>query len=351
MTTITPKRALFSPGTHSILFLPFLSLIPPNRQIFIQQPNRRFVRNLLITEEVCHLYHFDRSGGQYTPPINIHEDPVTFIRLVLGLSAADENVLGLDSSIRWEVEQGQRVSGTITVTDVDRVDTVYRLNELEPVFRRYDIRGRGTIGWRATAPDGREVFIKDYWRPEDGVAEYEILRDVLGVDGAVQLRNYEVNEHRTGQIRANGSDGWSLDGFHSRTSTRIVTDAYGHSILSFTSQTELVAAIRDVIKGRQITPRLSSAFLLTNRPVAHQTLVNDRNVLHRDLSQTNILLGGKDAKVGCRGALIDFDMASRGPRPLEQATSDQKVVCGLFRIRIKTYRVYRAPSRSCQLRF
>lgn len=55
--------------------------------------------------------------------------------------------------------------------------------------------------------------------------------------------------------------------------------------------------------------------------------MNKYDVLHRDISQNNILLGPKDARVGERGKLVDFDMAFLGPRPLAQTPEDQKAVC------------------------
>lgn len=61
-------------------------------------------------------------------------------------------------------------------------------------------------------------------------------------------------------------------------------------------------------------------------PVAHRTLVNDRHVLHRDISQNNILLGRRGSRAGQRGILVDFDMAVHGERPLCQAPTDFKAV-------------------------
>lgn len=60
--------------------------------------------------------------------------------------------------------------------------------------------------------------------------------------------------------------------------------------------------------------------------VAHRTLVSERDVLHRDISPGNILLGRDGAPFGQRGVLADYDMACHGERPLSQSPSDPKAV-------------------------
>lgn len=172
-----------------------------------------------------------------------------FIRLVLGLSSPDEAVLGLDTAVQWTIRDGRKVAGTIVVTNADGMQTPYKLCELEPVFRRYDIRGRGTTGWSAMDPEGRCVFIKDCWRTDDGFPEYEVLKETIGVQAAAQMRDFESREVTTMELRGHGARKWSSDAFKNRISTRIVMDVYGESILFFKSQKQLVAAIRDAIAG------------------------------------------------------------------------------------------------------
>jgi hypothetical protein len=70
------------------------------RRIFIHQPNRRFVRDLVLSGHQLRLFHFDRSGAQYTPPLSIHDDPHTFVPLIHGLGSPNEADIGLDTSIR-----------------------------------------------------------------------------------------------------------------------------------------------------------------------------------------------------------------------------------------------------------
>ncbi|KAJ2929414.1 hypothetical protein H1R20_g7688, partial [Candolleomyces eurysporus] len=62
------------------------------RQIFIQQPNRRYVRCLIVTEKQARLFHFDRSGVQYTALFDIHkkDGAELLVLLIIGLCSDDE---------------------------------------------------------------------------------------------------------------------------------------------------------------------------------------------------------------------------------------------------------------------
>lgn len=221
----------------------------------------------MICEQWCQLFHFDRSGAQYTSRFSIHEDVIAFIRVVLGVSSFDERTLGFDTAVQWAVEGGRKVSGTIVVTDIADVTTTYSLVELEPVFCRYEILGRATTGWRALSPEGVEVFVKDSWR--DGDAEYDTLKLIVGVDGTGQMLSYEAVEVTTSALRANGSETWPKPkDFRERTSTRIVMESYGESIASFKSQKQLLSAIRDAIAGLYFYwPIISSNLTIYQRTV------------------------------------------------------------------------------------
>lgn len=122
------------------------------------------------------------------------------------------------------------------------------------MFRRFNIRGRGTVGWSAVDADGSDVFIKDGWRTDEHSPEYDILNCTKGIDGTSQIISYETHEVTTAALRAKGGAEWCMEGFISRTSTRIVTKMCGKSILHFESQWEVFAAIRDAIvcESRQL---------------------------------------------------------------------------------------------------
>lgn len=217
--------------------------------MFVHQPNRRFVRLLVLSEGHFRLYHFDRSGVQHTPYISFHKDPHTFVRLILGLSSPDEFDIGLDSSIQWIIENGRKVGGTLTTRGADGIKVVYPLLNVVPFFFRGNIRGRSTICWSVRDPvTGEELVVKDTWKSKDHISEHVFLRDAVGIAGVVQMVSYEHDRDETKNLRGFGD--CCPAGFQNRVETRVVTMAYGKSVKNFTSAMELLHALRDAIAGK-----------------------------------------------------------------------------------------------------
>ncbi|RXW13914.1 hypothetical protein EST38_g11942 [Candolleomyces aberdarensis] len=260
------------------------------RQIFIQQPNRRFVRLLVLSEEHFRLYHFDRSGVQYTPYTSFHDNPHTFVRLILGLSSPYESDIGLDSTIQWTIENGRKVDGTLTTRRSDGTEITYPLLKVMPFFFRGNIRGRATICWSVRDPvTGEDLVVKDSWKSEDRVSEHVYLQDAVGSPGVVQMISCEPDRDETRNLR--GFSGAPPREFHNRVETRLVMKAYGKSVTRFTSAMQVLCALRDAIAG-------------------HMEMYN-KGTLHRDVSIHNVLFGKAGAEPGLRGILIDFDVATR----------------------------------------
>ncbi|RXW20944.1 hypothetical protein EST38_g4926 [Candolleomyces aberdarensis] len=268
-----------------------------SRQIFIHQPNRKFVRALILTEKRFRLFHFDRSGAECSPYFNVHDEAHLFVRLIMGLSSHDEAVLGFDTTIQWKHEDGRKYHGTITVEHDGEVK-VYTLNDPEPIFKRYTIRGRATTCWEATDEFDNRVVIKDSWRSHDRTPEHEFLSEAkrlaqergIELQGVVNMLAYQENLAQTTQFRAQPQGG--LDAHH-RIQSRIVMPAYGSPIHGFRTRLEVLYAFRDVIAG------------LRNLVCVE--------LIHRDVSINNILLN-EGGKKGNRGILIDLDMAMRAGR-------------------------------------
>lgn len=269
------------------------------QQIFLQQPNREFVRALLITEQMVQLVHYDRSGTYITPPLNYHSEPHTFVRLILGLTSTDETVLGFDNTVRWEIENGRKVSGTITLSGTGcavaegRKPIVYHLKGTKPSFSRPSICGRGTTCWLVQQPGGKDLIIKDAWRTGSRLPEHEYLEAARGIPGIVQMISYEylgeASDHRPTAYAGDPV-------FQDRRKLRIVMEAHGSVLEQFKSRYQFVAALRHAIR-------------------AHRNLYSEAHVLHRDISVLNILLGDGDDTLD--GFLIDMDMAVFYKRPAD----------------------------------
>ncbi|KAF5341148.1 hypothetical protein D9611_006040 [Ephemerocybe angulata] len=259
-----------------------------NRQIFFEQLNRLFSRSLLLTETHVRLVHSDRSGTYKTTPLNIHDDPCTFVRLILGLSSQHEAILGIDTSVQWTVKGGRKVAGTISTLDGLGKRVKYKLDMERSCIVAQTVRGRGTVCWHAKDREGKAILVKDSWRTDAQVPEYTFLERAKGVEGAVQMLAFEDDRVQTKNLRPASFDLGSED-FYNRTMCRVTMVRYGLPLYQFTSQRQAISALRDAIQG-------------------HYNLLK-AGVLHRDIAMDNILFGEDGVASGWRGVLIDLDMA------------------------------------------
>ncbi|RXW11603.1 hypothetical protein EST38_g14252, partial [Candolleomyces aberdarensis] len=284
------------------------------KNMFIQQPNRFFVRSMLVTEHRAQLFHFDRSGVQYTPLFNIHDDPETFIHLITALCATEERILGFDDSIQWRMESnGARTSGTLSTVGPDDTIATYDLVIDEPPLVPSRLRGRGTTCWAVRNRRAERFIVKDYWVTDDQMREFELLDGVKGLPGVCQMVSYEDSRAQTKDFRGDLT-ALADDAFPNRTSVRIVMKAYGPTIEKFKSIEQLLAALRDAI-------------------AAHQALLS-RNIIHRDISPNNILLGPDNAEEGERGVIIDLDVALRSAGASSQTVINVKKGTLMFQSRM-----------------
>ncbi|KAF6760858.1 hypothetical protein DFP72DRAFT_881589 [Ephemerocybe angulata] len=273
-----------------------------NRQIFFHQLNRLFCRSLLLTETQVRLLHCDRSGAYKTTAVNIHDDPCTFVRLVLGLSSPHETVLGLDSTVQWTIKGGMKVAGTITTVNGSGKRIKYQLRMDEPHAVRRTVRSRGTVCWNAKDKNGNLILLKDSWRLDEQVPEYTFLERAKGVAGVAQMF--------APRLSARGFFDFEANDFRNRTMSRVTMACYGSSLDRFTSQRQAIAALRDAIQG-------------------HWNLLK-AGVMHRDVSMDNILLGDDNAGIGERGMLIDLDMATVVDGPTAGMLTEYRVGTHLY---------------------
>ncbi|KAJ2915889.1 hypothetical protein MD484_g4501, partial [Candolleomyces efflorescens] len=272
------------------------------RQFFIQQPHRRFVRTLNVTEHAVRFFHFDRSGVHDEVFLDWEDtNPYEFVRLLLGVCSLDEEGLGFDTTIAWSIDStGRKASGTLTARDEEKNTTKeYELLSLQPLFQSSSLFGRGTVCWVVRDPEtGEELLVKDCWRGERGKAEHENLAIAKGLPGVVQMISYEdyrsqtkdygVSRYLTPEERAGR---YSQEVVPSNLiQSRIVMEKYGRRVGHLMSEMDTLCTIRDAIAG-------------------HMRLVLVGKTLHSDIAASNMVMGKPGAPVGNRGILIDMDHA------------------------------------------
>ncbi|RXW16529.1 hypothetical protein EST38_g9326 [Candolleomyces aberdarensis] len=274
------------------------------RQIFIQQPNRRFVRTFVIGNYSIQFFHFDRSGIHRGHIGDLHKNNVkTFVRLILGLSSLDEEDLGLDSSIQWQLnDEDRKVRGILTTTDDEtKITKTYQLTDLKPLFySNCGFSTRGTTCWALWDNEHeRQLLAKDSWREEGtNIPEFKNLKKARGLEGVAQMISYEANHGETKdsgvteyiprEERPNYPSDWSCP--VNQICSRIVMERYGWEVDHFESEKQLLCAVRDAIAG-------------------HRNLYLKAKTLHRDFAYQNIVFGKPGAPPGQQGILIDLDLA------------------------------------------
>ncbi|KAF7294653.1 hypothetical protein MIND_01002100 [Mycena indigotica] len=286
------------------------------REVFIQQPNRMFVRVNIITPMTVRILLFDRSGCYYSQPVNYHSSAgaIFLVKLVLLGSAFDESLIGFDTSIYWE--NGRRKMKLIPPRIYDNDAGEWRDNitktvyvfviDPKPLFSRRTIRSRGTVCWRAVC-NGVSYVIKDYWRGDGRILESEILQDLSGIPGIGQMLCFENDRFSIKELRGIPStEAMKHDSPPSseypptvinRYLMRIVVVEYGATLDEAVCAHQFLCAIRDIVKGHH---------------TATIGLDEDKRVLQSDISPFNIRLAYDRADQ--HAVLIDWDLAKRMAR-------------------------------------
>ncbi|KAF5327509.1 hypothetical protein D9619_005151 [Psilocybe cf. subviscida] len=190
-----------------------------------------------------------------------------FVRLLIGLTLGSTKLIGYDSTI---TEQGGIRCVTVE-------GGVYRLIRL--VSRSRSIGGRGTTRWRAVLdsdPNGKLYAIRDSWTDTSRLPEASLLRAVEGIKEVPQLIGSEKVDNNDGRditesIRS-VVDKDLIEGIATRELWRIVCTPFAEELCNFSSKRELLSVVGiDAIN-------------------AHRDMVTLKKILHRDISEVNIML-------------------------------------------------------------
>ena len=228
------------------------------RQIFAHQPNRKFVRCLLVSEKTFRLVHFDRSGAEVSDRFDIHAHYTEFIRIIVALASPDEATLGFDTSIQWTVDPltGRKTAGTLESRQRKHgqkraTKKTYYLVELQPIARHI-IRGRATTCWLvAEVPENwtQAFVVKDSWTSSGRTEEQLFLVQAaeLQLEGVCEYVSHETKRGETKDFRSHGSKNNIL--FSNRVAARVIFKAYGKHLDRFKSTLQLLMALYDAISG------------------------------------------------------------------------------------------------------
>lgn len=216
---------------------------------FSSQCNRRYFLGISFCGTKVALSLFDRSGCVHSKYFDVDEEPLTFIRLVAGLSSGSNTAIGYDPTITCD-SKGDPTSIRIESQEYAVVRTEF-IGDM--------IRGRGTVCYHARR-NGTDYAVKDGWAKVALRPEEDMLRAAQGIRGVpVLVAAWDVQvdgrPDSTSWPRAcilystSGPGADTLAKLEVRQHRRLVMTPFASPLTTFKSKVELLSALRDVIQG------------------------------------------------------------------------------------------------------
>ncbi|KAG8913539.1 hypothetical protein FRC00_002183 [Tulasnella sp. 408] len=194
------------------------------RAILMEQFDRKFAIAVSLSATHCRLFHWDSVGCHVTEPIDIHKDPILFIRCIARLAMMTPEELGYDNhfSNAGRVLSGQQLTTTLKVWAspirqyLDREPgseetppkpaTSARLFELDTDNFLFESRGmlfhRYTRVWRATEitdiktwKAGHTRVVKQNWAEDTRPCEGYFYKLTEGIPAICSLVLMEECDH------------------------------------------------------------------------------------------------------------------------------------------------------------
>ncbi|EQL28197.1 hypothetical protein BDFG_09031 [Blastomyces dermatitidis ATCC 26199] len=339
------------------------------REVFAAQPTRRFIHAFAVCGTKLEAWVFDRSGPYSSGVINVYTDSRRFFQVLVGYTMMSDEELGLDTFISRD-EGGSK---SITVKRPGSSEkTVLRLGEMLSFQRAIVCRGTTCFLTNNGQVEGVAKFswVSDRRRPETELLELAGQKNVQGVariighstitciadmrcgltfnkrhdfksappsrassfhqsqplaepcrldirrksssrkrrspDKGLQAskRSRSINKPLRDTTQQKDELAFSVQSAHkpslfnkngeelydNRVLRCLVISLTGRPIYKYESPLELLMALRDAIK-------------------AHRSLYLDGNILHRDISENNIIITDPEKADGHSGMLIDLDLA------------------------------------------
>lgn len=167
------------------------------REILRHQDSRRFVLGLTLCGSTMRLWEFDRLGATTSKPFDIHENGLSFVRILLSFLWMNDAQLGFDPDL-MEVN-GQRFVKINRDGKEERLIITEALRDHAPC-----LAGRATTCWKAYR-EGDEskkpLVVKDSWQYVDRPEEGELIRKATAA-GITNISQYYHHE----TVRFNGQE-------------------------------------------------------------------------------------------------------------------------------------------------
>ena len=216
-------------------------------------PGIQFVGSNII------LTFFDRGGSISTYPLNIHQFPSEFLRILLGITFTDRTMFSFDSTIS-PAQNGQK---RIQIIQKDDEYTIY-VDTL--LFFSGTLHGQGTTMWSGMVTineELQEVVVKDTWvdllrrYTEGRILKILEAAKVKGVPRLVHKQQVqtmhpitqELLNHSTHIIHSIISVMHGAPPYNLCVLSRLVSKPRGFLIFDFASLTELLVALIDCLCG------------------------------------------------------------------------------------------------------
>ena len=376
------------------------------RDVFAAQPTRRFVHGFLLCGSLMELWIFDRSGPYSSGPFDIHKEPEMFIQAITGYAMMSDNELGLDVFIDpggdtgpfitidedvtgkenqmqledapfftqaavvcrgtncWRSRDGANVVKFSWTSDRRRaeaellqiahdkgVEGIAHLVGYQLITTIDELRSGLTFGsphpfrvGRTSATTSSQADRGSSFDPMQNldVSKAPRKRKSRGAQSSRQKRSranrpksrlsqqYEA-EHASKtsqQQEAKQATKTSLYGLDESTYANrkfgcLAVSPAGRGLHQFESITQLLGVLRDAIKG-------------------HRSLLEKGQILHRDISENNIIITDPKETNGFLGILIDEDLAkllgSERSGARHKTGTRQFMAIGVLRGHFHTYR-------------
>ncbi|KAK2812984.1 hypothetical protein FQN50_001005 [Emmonsiellopsis sp. PD_5] len=336
------------------------------RDVFACQPTRRYIHAFTICGREMETWIFDRSGCYSPGPFNIHDEPEKFVLVIAGYIMMGEDELGLDTF------REQDSNSTSIRVEQEGSETMKLQLKPDPLTFQRAIVGRGTSCYLTKGPGAKEwnCVTKFSWTSDRRKPEADLLTlaNQRGVEGIARLVNHQsitnIKDMRRGlefgkpySFRDSQSASLLSRSFSGLHGLSIAESSGGRpqrkrkspnanaqpskrsrpeSQRASASQNEITYAVQETqgtsliisATDNQYDNRILRCLVIfpAGRPIhkyesisellkalrdaikAHRSLYSKGSILHRDISENNIIITDPE-ETGHAGMLIDMDLA------------------------------------------